>query len=126
MMLIILQNTVQTDIPQHTGISGAYLWIALIVAVALIVYFLRRKDKVISIENKPEMVSDKPEMVSQETILHQDVHEEVSAAIAMALYFYKQQIHDKESFIITMKQVSRIYSPWSSKIYTLRQTPIRK
>jgi len=44
---------------------------------------------------------------------------EVAAAISMALYI-SRQLHDEESNILTIKKVSRVYSPWSSKIYGLR------
>jgi len=52
-----------------------------------------------------------------------DVAEEEAAAIALAIHMYKRELHDIESLTITLKKVSRIYSPWSSKIYTLRQNP---
>ena len=34
--------------------------------------------------------------------------------------------HDVEETILTISRVKRSYSPWSSKIYTLRETPHRK
>ena len=48
---------------------------------------------------------------------------EVNAAIAMALYLYQNEMHDYENTVLTIEKVSRNYSPWSSKIYTLRKTP---
>jgi Na+-transporting methylmalonyl-CoA/oxaloacetate decarboxylase gamma subunit len=45
---------------------------------------------------------------------------EVNAAIAMALYLYFNEIHDKESGIVTIQRISKIYSPWSSKLYNMR------
>ena len=45
---------------------------------------------------------------------------EVNAAISMALYLYLNELHDSESNIITIKKVSKAYSPWSSKIYGLQ------
>lgn len=47
---------------------------------------------------------------------------DVSAAISMALYLY-HELHDEESNVITIKRVSKTYSPWSSKIYTIRDFP---
>jgi len=44
---------------------------------------------------------------------------EVNAAIAMALYQYFNELHDVESGVITIKRVSRHYSPWSSKLYNM-------
>lgn len=48
---------------------------------------------------------------------------EINAAIAAALYLYSQELHDHESTVLTINRVSRTYSPWSSKIYGLRQYP---
>lgn len=45
---------------------------------------------------------------------------EVNAAIAMALYSYFNEIHDVESGVITIKRVSKNYSPWSSKLYNMK------
>jgi hypothetical protein len=45
---------------------------------------------------------------------------EATAAIAMALYLYLDEIHDKESGVLTIKRISKTYSPWSSKIYAVR------
>lgn len=50
---------------------------------------------------------------------------EVFAAIAMALHEYQDNVHDIEDTILTINKVKRNYSPWSSKIYTLRQDPKR-
>jgi glutaconyl-CoA/methylmalonyl-CoA decarboxylase subunit delta len=46
---------------------------------------------------------------------------ELNAAIGLALYLYKSELHDIESLNLTINKVSRNYSPWSSKIYGLRQ-----
>jgi Na+-transporting methylmalonyl-CoA/oxaloacetate decarboxylase gamma subunit len=43
---------------------------------------------------------------------------DVNAAISMALYLYFNEIHDEESDVITIKQISKQYTPWSSKIYS--------
>ena len=45
------------------------------------------------------------------------------AAISMAMHEYFDDVHDIEDMIITINKVKRTYSPWSSKIYTLRETP---
>ncbi len=50
---------------------------------------------------------------------------EVNAAVGMALYLYFSHMHDEESGVITIKKISKRYSPWSSKIYGLRQYPRR-
>jgi Na+-transporting methylmalonyl-CoA/oxaloacetate decarboxylase gamma subunit len=50
---------------------------------------------------------------------------DIYAAIAMAIY-EATELHDEENTILTIKNTARTYSPWSSKIYTLRETPIKK
>lgn len=52
-----------------------------------------------------------------------DSGEEI-AAIAMALHEHLDA-HDQESTILTINKVKRAYSPWSSKIYGLRENPHR-
>jgi Na+-transporting methylmalonyl-CoA/oxaloacetate decarboxylase gamma subunit len=51
------------------------------------------------------------------------IHGAELAAIALALYQYQNDLHDIESNVITINKVARAYSPWSSKIYGLRQLP---
>ncbi|MGL5272806.1 MAG: OadG family transporter subunit [Phocaeicola sp.] len=48
---------------------------------------------------------------------------EVFAAIGLALHEMKDEVHDIEDTVLTITPVKRSYSPWSSKIYTLRETP---
>lgn len=51
---------------------------------------------------------------------------EVYAAIAMALHEAQNEVHDVEETVLTITRVKRSYSPWSSKIYTLRENPHKK
>lgn len=48
------------------------------------------------------------------------------AAIAIALYKYSEDLHDIEDTVLTINRAAKAYSPWSSKIYGLRQTLIKK
>ncbi len=48
---------------------------------------------------------------------------EVNAAIATAIYMHLNELHDEESNIVTIQSISRRYSPWSSKIYGMRNNP---
>jgi Na+-transporting methylmalonyl-CoA/oxaloacetate decarboxylase gamma subunit len=65
----------------------------------------------------PESVKlkDRPESDSGEAI----------AAIAMALHEHLDA-HDTETTILTINKVKKSYSPWSSKIYSMREVPNRK
>lgn len=57
-----------------------------------------------------------------------NVSAEVFAAIAASLHAYMQgdDIHDVENTVLTITKITKNYSPWSSKIYTLRETPQKK
>jgi len=92
-------------------------WGFILLSVALFIFFLIRTDKIINAKNKTQ------EHIVHSSTMTGEVSDEEAAAIALAIHMYKIEIHDMESLTITLKKVSRIYSPWSSKIYTLRQNP---
>ncbi len=56
---------------------------------------------------------------------YEETSAEVYAAISLALHLYREEneAHDYENTILTIDKVKKTYSPWSSKIYTLRETP---
>ncbi len=76
-------------------------------------FFVRRVTKSQKLASGEELNENEEEEMSGE----------VSAAIAMALHLYQSELHDYENTVLTIQKVSRTYSPWSSKIYTLRKTP---
>ena len=47
------------------------------------------------------------------------------AAISMAIYKYSEDMHDFENTVLMINRITRMYSPWNSKIYGLRQ-PLNK
>jgi hypothetical protein len=48
---------------------------------------------------------------------------DVNAAIALALHLHFDEAHDFESTVLTIEKVQKRYSPWSSKIYSMRRSP---
>lgn len=48
-----------------------------------------------------------------------------AAVIALAIHQYRQEKAISERFNLTMHHEVKPYSPWNSKIYGLRQQPIR-
>jgi len=116
---ILLQVPVNNE-PAST-VSIVVFWVVVLLLVATFFYFLRRTDRIIAEDAKAN--NPQPVEVDTRKLSHHDVHEEEAAAIALAISLYKSQMHDMDSFTITLRKVSRIYSPWSSKIYTLRQNP---
>lgn len=58
-------------------------------------------------------------------VTEQDAIGEVYAAIALALQQHEDEAHDYEDTILTIKKIEKRYSPWSSKLYGLRENPRR-
>jgi len=48
-----------------------------------------------------------------------DISVEVNAAIGAAIYLYFSELHDDESQEMTIRKITKTYSPWSSKIYSV-------
>ena len=71
-------------------------------------------------EEAPKEEEVKPQEVSKPAV---NKDQEVSIAIAAAIYLYRQEVHDYEDTVLTIKRIDRAYSPWSSKIYSLRKVP---
>ena len=53
------------------------------------------------------------------TSLKRNVSGEVNAAISSAIFLYLNELHDEEATDVTIQRISRAYSPWSSKIYSV-------
>ncbi len=105
--------------------SAVYFWVLIAILVLLFFFFLNRTKRVLEKENAEKEPALEPIVIQEIKSLDHEIHEEEAAAIAMALYLYKKEIDRKEHLKTTLQRVSRIYSPWNSKIYTLRQNPRR-
>ena len=73
--------------------------------------------------NKIRSHGGDPKTVTAEDAPAHDSGEEI-AAIVMALHEHLNA-HDQENTILTINKVKKAYSPWSSKIYGLRELPRR-
>ncbi|MDE6177484.1 MAG: OadG family protein [Paramuribaculum sp.] len=74
--------------------------------------------------NKMRAHGMKPREVAREERPDHDSGEEI-AAITMALHEHLDA-HDRENTVLTINKVKRAYSPWSSKLYGMRQLPERR
>jgi hypothetical protein len=50
--------------------------------------------------------------------------DDIAAAISLAVHLYMNKLQEYENNMITFQQLMKPYSPWSSKIYGLRQVPM--
>lgn len=110
------------DVPETTLTEGIVISIVsyLIVFVALVIlyYVFDNLTKVINLQLKVKLrrQGKLSQIKSDDDLM---IPGEVTAAIGLALFF-ATELHDEESNVLTIKKVSRTYSPWSSKIYGLR------
>lgn len=49
-----------------------------------------------------------------------------TAAIAAAIYLFFNEIHDDEQTTMTIRKISKTYSPWSSKIFSVMNPTWRR
>lgn len=89
--------------------------------LCLCFYAIGKIGSVVSRTNKMRAQGMNPTEVKAVTDVEHDSGE-VIAAIAMALNEHLNA-HDSENTILTINKIKRAYSPWSSKIYGLREIP---
>lgn len=115
-------------VPDFSHIDGFATTIALVgymvvfIALVLLYFVFYNLPSLLRIDLR-KLLAGKRE---KESVLKKEevkVTGEINAAIGMAIFLYINEMHDKESGVITIKKISRRYSPWSSKIYGLRQYP---
>ena len=92
-------------------------------ALTLLVVVFSRLPKIVNFNFKKLFREKTKEETHKEIDNDYIVEGNVTAAISLALHLYFDEMHDEESNIVTIKKVKKAYSPWSSKIYTLRKNP---
>ncbi|MCF0205372.1 MAG: OadG family protein [Muribaculaceae bacterium] len=102
-----------------TILAMAIVFLALIL-LSVCFYLFGRLNASVARRNKADAHDISSDQIRN--VAH-DTGEEI-AAICMALNQHLNA-HDQENTVLTINKVKRAYSPWSSKIYTLRQTPQR-
>lgn len=110
--------------PVGTGMSITSMGVVFLILILLssFFYFFGKASIMMSAKRKlkSQRVGIKP------TVDVNSVPGEVFAAISMALNQLKDDTHDFENTVLTIERTRRTYSPWSSKIYGLRQSPDKK
>ena len=76
-------------------------------------YFL---PKIIKMRIRKKHIQKNPECANKQV---SEITGPTMAAISTALYMFLNEQHDNESYELTIKKISKRYSPWSSKIYSM-------
>lgn len=122
------KNVKMEKFQQHDsiGIGMAITAMAVVFSGLLLLYIIFRTIGKISAWHA-QRVSAKAKGLSKEeekeAMAKGSTPGEVFAAIALAMHEMQEDVHDVEDTILTIHQVERRYSPWNSKIYTLRDNP---
>ena len=109
--MLILKNNIDVE----TLIIALVGYVIVFSALVLLFFFFTMLPKIINAKIRKKSAAKGIEI--SET--GQASGEEI-AAISMALHLHYAALHDEESGVLTIKKVSRTYSPWSSKIYAVR------
>ena len=117
-------NNVTFD-PSLLGSEGIVIsivgYVIVFVALVTLFFFITQMTRVLTAKQRKKLAeTGKEELASTDDL---SVTGEVNAAIAAALYLHFEEAHDIEHTVLTINKVQRTYSPWSSKIYGLRQYP---
>jgi uncharacterized protein (DUF58 family) len=106
--------------------SDLYSFAITLVVVGLIVVFVALTLLVVILNNIPvvldfisRLIRVKLKKSKIPVAREHRIPAQVSVAISAAIYLYLDDIHDKEIRVMTIRKVSKTYSPWSSKIYGL-------
>lgn len=105
-----------------TGVGMAIVAMSVVFTALILLYIVFKNTRRIYSLNLKKMFSIRKPGEEKQAVV-EDISGEVNAAIAMALFLYKNELHDYEETVLTIKKVARTYSPWSSKIYGLRNYP---
>ncbi|MEA3317182.1 MAG: OadG family protein [Bacteroidota bacterium] len=102
-------------------------WLIVFTALILLVVLFTNIPNLIYYNSRKKLRAEKRAFKKAENEDRGDdcvyISNEVSAAIAMSINLFFSEQHDEESNVITIKQVKKRYSPWSSKIYGIRNWP---
>lgn len=118
---IVEKNAHEFETIDPYGVGMAIIGISVVFAALFFLYLIfLNLAKILQINVNRSL---RKEGKSSEIQENPAISSEVNAAIALAIYMLNAEAHDKESEVLTINKISRTYSPWSSKIYGLRQYP---
>jgi Na+-transporting methylmalonyl-CoA/oxaloacetate decarboxylase gamma subunit len=124
----LLESNAKVDNFQKNDSSGIAMTITAMAVTFLGLFFLyiifKQVGKVSISASKRNAMKAKAGMAGSEAYAESGEEAgEIFAAIATALYEVNEDVHDVENTVLTIQKVTRNYSPWSSKLYGLREIP---
>jgi len=110
-----------------TGFGMSAIAVAVVFSALILLYiFFKYTGKYYinkTLKKAVKLAEEKGEVDKIITAESSEISGEVCAAIAAAIHQMRNDLHDVEDTILTIDKKIVDYSPWSSKIYGLRQAP---
>ncbi len=97
-------------------------YVIVFIALLILFYSIAFLTKILNLNIK-KLIQAKSKTEKTEVHSSSEISGEIATAIATALHLHFAEVHDFENTVLTIQKVQRTYSPWSSKIYGLRQYP---
>lgn len=129
-IILTLQTNSAQEFVKHDPLGIGMAVIAMLVVIAVLAF------AAITFQNIDNLIHFFIRITSKRKVQENDMPlaktEKVTssgdemAAIALALYLYKNDLHDTESLTLTFNRISKTYSPWSSKIYGIMNKAMKK
>lgn len=113
--MIVLKINSWEELLSGAGIGISVVFIAL--AILVILFEIVQKIMVGQSKKKQRKAGKRIDEIVQTSANANEI-----VAISAALHLFFNETHDKESNVITIKQIEKRYSPWNSKIYGLNNT----
>ena len=107
-------------IDSYTLVIAIAGYCIVLVALAIMAYFFTRLHTIQDFLTKRRLAAQKN--TDKEKTQKVVMTGEENAAIAAALYLFFSELHDEEKYVMTIRKVSKTYSPWNSKIYGIWNT----
>ncbi|MEW6196891.1 MAG: OadG family transporter subunit [Bacteroidota bacterium] len=118
----IEQNAQRFNQIDPWGVGMTFIGMAVVFLSLLLLYILFLNiTKILNIRLKRSLQKAGKEEIEVKKVF--ETSGDINAAIAVALHLYMSEMHDHENTVLTINKVTKTYSPWSSKIYGLRQYP---
>ncbi len=112
-----------SNIMENDGILISVVgYIVVFVSLLLLAIIITNFQKVLQLRQRRKLKSVGHRAADADDL---SISGDVSAAISTAIFLHYEEKHDLENTVLTIKRVQRTYSPWSSKLYGLREYPKR-
>lgn len=111
------------ELPLVISLTG---YVVVFVALVILIGFVSSMTGIIKSRREKKLDKEYAESGKGPREREESMTGEVNAAIATALHLYFDEMHDEENTVITILRQQKAYRPWSSKLYSLTQNPVKQ